>query len=107
VPVAARQRLAEELGLRAADLRQLGIYLYRAGDARTGRVEHEYDHVLLAGVPAGAPMDADPAEVDDVRWVEVDQLRRDLDEYPARYAPWLAGVLSVWLQSMTEPAGGR
>lgn len=103
----ARQRLAEETGLRVPELRQLGVYLYRAGDARTGRVEHEYDHVLLARVPAGAALQADPAEIDDVRWVELDELRRDLHDDPSRYAPWLAGVLSVWIQSMREPAGGR
>ena len=28
-------------------LREIGVYVYRADDEATGRVEHEYDHVLL------------------------------------------------------------
>jgi isopentenyl-diphosphate delta-isomerase len=108
VSTAAERRLDEELGLRVPGLRQLGVYRYRAGDARTGRVEHEYDHVLLGRVPAGVALRADPAEIDDVRWVDLDDLRQELQEYPARYVPWLPGVLSVWHQSATtESTGGR
>jgi isopentenyl-diphosphate Delta-isomerase len=104
VPAEAERRLDEELGLRVPELRQLGVYLYRAGDARTGRVEHEYDHVLIGRVSAGAALRADPAEIDDVRWVSFDDLRQELHEYPARYVPWLPGVLSVWQEgATTEP----
>jgi isopentenyl-diphosphate delta-isomerase len=63
--------------------------------------------VLLGRVPAGAALRADPAEIDDVRWVSLDDLRQELHEDPARYAPWLAGVLSVWYQSAAEPADER
>ena len=35
-------------------------------------------------------------KIDDVRWVSFDDLRQEIHEDPARYAPWLAGVLSVW-----------
>ena len=98
----------EELGLRVPGLRQVGVYLYRAGDSRTGRVEHEYDHVLVGRVPAGATLWADPAEIDDVRWVSVADLRQEVQDDPTRYAPWLAGVLSVWSQSAgEEPVGER
>jgi isopentenyl-diphosphate delta-isomerase len=95
----AAKRLDEELGLVVPDLRQIGVYLYRAADAQTGRVEHEYDHVLLGRVSAGAALRADPAEIEDVRWVSFDDLHQEVYEDPARYAPWLAGVLSVWFQS--------
>lgn len=106
VSAAAQRRLGEELGLPAPALRQLGVHVYRAGDARTGRVEHEYDHVLLGSVAAGAALRADPAEIDDVRWVGLDDLRQELLEDPARYVPWLPGVLAVWYRS-TEPTDGR
>jgi isopentenyl-diphosphate Delta-isomerase len=96
------------LGLRVRGLQQIGVYLYRAGDARTGRVEHEYDHVLVGRVPAGAALHTDPAEIDDVRWVSFADLHQEIQDDPARYAPWLAGVLSVWSQSADqEPAGER
>jgi isopentenyl-diphosphate delta-isomerase len=105
VPAEADRRLVEELGLSVPGLRQVGVYRYRAGDARTGRVEHEYDHVLFGRVSAGAALRTDPAEIDDVRWVALEDLSQELREDPARYVPWLPGVLSVWQQSIArEPA---
>jgi isopentenyl-diphosphate delta-isomerase len=107
VPAEADRRLAEELGLRVPGLRQVGVYRYRAGDARTGRVEHEYDHVLFGRVSAGVALRADPAEIDDVRWVAFEDLLQELFEAPGRYVPWLPGVLSVWQQGIAaEPNGG-
>ncbi|GAB2601900.1 isopentenyl-diphosphate Delta-isomerase [Streptomyces capparidis] len=98
---AAAQRLIEEIGVRQVALHEAGVYLYRAEDPHTGRVEHEYDHVLVGRVPVDAPLDLDPAEVADVRWVEPDLLREDMADHPDRYAPWLHGVVAV----ATEAAG--
>ena len=53
---------------------EVGVYVYRAADAGTGRVEHEYDHVLVGRVPAGLPLRPDPAEVAELRWIAIDDL---------------------------------
>ncbi|MDT0344934.1 isopentenyl-diphosphate Delta-isomerase [Streptomyces litchfieldiae] len=98
---AAAQRLIEEIGVREVTLREAGVYLYRAEDPATGRVEHEYDHVVVGRMPVDPPLRLDPAEVADVRWLAPDQLRADLGDHPDRYAPWLSGVLAV----ATEAAG--
>lgn len=98
---AAAQRLVEEIGVREVDLHPAGVYLYRAEDPRTGRVEHEYDHVVVGRVPADLPLRRDPDEVADVRWLAPDRLRADLAGHPDRYSPWLAGVLAV----ATDAAG--
>ncbi|WBB61003.1 isopentenyl-diphosphate Delta-isomerase [Streptomyces sp. WMMC500] len=95
VLAAAAERLVEEIGLREVALKEAGVYLYRAEDPRTGRVEHEYDHVVVGLVPADVPLDPDPAEVADVRWVPPEELRADLAAHPDHYAPWLGGVLAV------------
>jgi isopentenyl-diphosphate delta-isomerase len=95
----AERRLVEELGLRWVTLTPVGIHLYRASDQKSGRVEHEYDHVLVGRTPAGTVIQPDPAEVSEVRWIPVDDLRTGLDTEPATYVPWLAGVLGVWLSS--------
>ncbi|WP_020673229.1 isopentenyl-diphosphate Delta-isomerase [Amycolatopsis nigrescens] len=92
---AAAQRLIEEIGVRGVTLHEAGVYLYRAEDPETGRVEHEYDHVLVGKVPVDPRLDLDPAEVADVRWPEPDRLRADLAEHPDRYSPWFHGVLDV------------
>ncbi|HEV2377426.1 MAG TPA: isopentenyl-diphosphate Delta-isomerase [Streptosporangiaceae bacterium] len=92
---AAAQRLSEEIGVCGVTLHQAGVYLYRAEDPQTARVEHEYDHVLVGQVPSGSPLHLDPAEVVDVRWSVPDRLRMDLADHPDWYAPWLSGVLAV------------
>lgn len=98
---AAAQRLIEEIGVRGVKLHQAGVYLYRAEDPQTGRVEHEYDHVVVGRVPGEPRLHLDPAEVVGVRWLTPDRLRVHLAESPDRYAPWLGGVLAV----ATEAAG--
>lgn len=95
---AASRRLAEELGLRGVRLTPAGVYVYRAPDPDTQRVEHEYDHVLVGQLAAATPIEPDPAEVAALRWVRPGSL----GEQPLAYAPWLAGVVSAW-----ESAGGH
>jgi isopentenyl-diphosphate delta-isomerase len=102
---AATRRLGEEIGLRSVALSTTGVYVYRASDPATARVEHEFDHVLVGRVSAAEPLAPDPAEVAELRWVTLGELRADLLERPARYAPWLAGVLSSW--DAPESSGGR
>jgi isopentenyl-diphosphate Delta-isomerase len=74
------------------------VYGYRAVDPVTGRVEHEYDHVLL-GILGGSPELArfDPLEVAALRWVPPDDLLKELEARPEEFAPWLAGVTDVAL----------
>jgi isopentenyl-diphosphate delta-isomerase len=98
---AAAQRLVEEIGIPGVTLHQAGVYPYRAEDPPTGRVEHEYDHVLVGRVPADPRLELDPGEVADVRWLAPERLRRDLAADPDRFSPWLGGVLAV----ATEAAG--
>ncbi|MBF6195768.1 isopentenyl-diphosphate Delta-isomerase [Nocardia sp. CDC186] len=93
VATAAGLRLAEEMGLTIA-LTEAGIYRYHAADLRTGRVESEWDHVLIGQLDIGAPR-PDPAEVADFAWIQPDALRDALADNPEAYTPWLAGVLDV------------
>ena len=72
--VAAQRRLAEELGVVGVALRPVGVHTYRAEDPATGRVEHEYDHVLLGDLPMSAPTSPDPAEVAGTRWMSLSAL---------------------------------
>jgi len=91
---AADVRLGEELGIAPVPLAELGVHIYRADDPTTGRVEVEYDHVLLGVIPADHPLSPDPAEVAELRWVAPDEVREGIDTRPDDYAPWLAGVLA-------------
>jgi isopentenyl-diphosphate delta-isomerase len=92
VTTAAARRLVEEIGVGGIELTEVGVYSYYAEDPASGRVEYEYDHVLLGDLPAGRQLLADPDEVVDLRWVTLAELRADLTANPRSYAPWLAGV---------------
>jgi isopentenyl-diphosphate delta-isomerase len=95
---AARRRLAEEIGLKSVDLTEVGVYAYRAADPASGRVEDEYDHVLLGILDTDHdPARPDPAEVAALRWVPPTELLRELRSKPDDFAPWLAGVTDVAL----------
>jgi isopentenyl-diphosphate Delta-isomerase len=112
VAVAARRRLLEEIGVSEVELTEVGRYSYYAEDPITGRVEYEFDHVLLGDAPAGHPLLPDPDEVADVRWVEVAKLRCAIAGDPRSYAPWLAGVTErladhVDRNDAAEWTGGR
>ncbi|MCU7728304.1 isopentenyl-diphosphate Delta-isomerase [Actinoplanes sp. KI2] len=130
VRVAAQRRLAEELGVTGVPLTPVGVYTYRAEDPATGRVEHEYDHVLLGDLPAPdrfspdrfspdvfspdafspdrfspdrfSPdvFSPDAAEVADLRWEYPAALLAGLSIDPARYAPWLAGVTGCLVEHL-------
>jgi isopentenyl-diphosphate Delta-isomerase len=95
---AATRRLAEELGVRGVDLADVGVFTYAAADDATGRIEREYDHVLVGRVRADLATVPDPTEVASVRWVAPSAVLDDLTETgSAEYAPWLPGVLRVAL----------
>ncbi len=82
---AARRRLREEMGFEC-ELREAFDFTYRA-ELDDGLVEHEYD-VVFVGEFAGEPV-PDSSEVEEWRWVGMDELRRDLRTEPARYTFWL------------------
>jgi isopentenyl-diphosphate delta-isomerase len=90
-PSAARRRLREEMGF-DCELRRAFGFVYRAVfDNRL--VEHEYDHVFVGSFD-GVPM-PEELEVEAWRWINVKQLRRDLDECPGEYSYWLNVVFNL------------
>lgn len=104
VAVAAGRRLAEELGVSGVSLTPVGVCTYRAADPSSGRVEYEYDHVLLGELPRGVRLTPDPDEVADVRWVSVPALQASLAADALSYAPWLAGVTTCLAEHLRRVA---
>ncbi len=84
-PQAATRRLQEEMGIRV-ELKPLTSFIYKAHHEPTGLTEHEIDHVLVGEFEAEPTLN--PDEADDWRWIEPDQLDRELAESPDRFTPW-------------------
>jgi isopentenyl-diphosphate Delta-isomerase len=93
----ASLRLAEELGITESQITPLvevGAFHYRAADATTGRVEDEWDHVLVATLTRGVPS-PDAGEVCDVRWASPEALAAEITAGAGDFTPWLSGVLGL------------
>ncbi|MFD3429712.1 isopentenyl-diphosphate Delta-isomerase [Nocardia fluminea] len=90
---AAAIRLREEFGM-TAELTKVGVFTYLAGDEKTGRVEHEYDHVLI-GVVGDGPPQPDPAEIAHWAWLPPQEVRADVAQNPGKFTPWLSQVLEI------------
>lgn len=88
VEAAARRRLREEMGF-ACPTTELFTFRYRVrlGDELW---EHELDHVLVGR--SDAEPDPDPAEVEDWRWVPVEELCRELERDPERFTYWFREI---------------
>lgn len=87
---AARRRIQEELGVVVA-VRPAFAFQYTAVDAQTQLIEREYDHVVV-GELAAEPR-PDPGEVAAIRWLNRDDLERDLARRPETYTPWFRQIL--------------
>ncbi len=84
VEQAASRRLMEEMGF-STPLEKAFSFVYKA-PFDNGLTEHEYDHVFT-GTFEG-PIQPDPAEVSDHRYLPLDELREQLHLHPEAYTEW-------------------
>ena len=87
VKEAGVQRLKEELGI-TCDLKEGPSFVYHAEDPQGNGAEFEYDTVLIGKVQGDPEITPDPAEVNAFRWVNVEELTKDMHLSPLSYAPW-------------------
>lgn len=95
---AAQRRLVEEMGI-DTPLEYRFSFLYKAS-VGNGLLEHELDHVLF-GRADGAPQ-PDPAEVQDWRYIGMDELRKEMDSGPERFTAWLHHCWPMLMEELQE-----
>jgi len=83
---AARRRLSEEMGMHV-NLIEWGDLIYRA-EFEDGLIEHEFDHIFI-GVTNILPV-LNPEEAESYQYVELQILRRSIEQNPELYTPWLS-----------------
>jgi len=86
---AVHRKLKQELGF-DTELKEILSFVYRAG-FENGLTEHELDHVFV-GRFDGEPK-LNPEEVRDFKWVDVEWLKKDVQENPDKYTPWFKIIL--------------
>lgn len=82
---ATLRRLKEETGILHRNLEPLYefIYIYRFGD---NLYEYEYDHVYIGEYQGDAAPDKE--EIEELCWMDMDELLKDMVASPRKYAPW-------------------
>ncbi|MEM0074505.1 MAG: isopentenyl-diphosphate Delta-isomerase [Candidatus Micrarchaeaceae archaeon] len=81
----AHRRLKEEMGF-DCNLSEMFSFTYKA-DVGNGFTEWEYDHVIF-GIYDGEPK-LNKQEASDYSWVNLDDLKADIERNPEKYTPWL------------------
>lgn len=84
VSAAAHRRLKEEMGF-DTELEKAFAFTYRA-EFENGLTEHEFDHVFVGRY--NGPVNPDPLEVSRYRYLNLRELRKELQEKPGLFTEW-------------------
>jgi isopentenyl-diphosphate delta-isomerase len=87
---AGERRLFEEMGIRAS-LTSLGWFHYIAPFAN-GLTENEIDYVLVGSI-TDEHFQTNPDEIQNYRWIPIEELQLEMQREPQRFTPWLAKAL--------------
>ena len=98
---AAHRRLREEMGFDCI-LKEVFSFVYRV-EVNNNLTEHEYDHVLI-GRFDGEP-NPDANEVDEWKWIQIEELKSGIEKNPGYYTAWLVISLDRVLAAMTASEG--
>lgn len=90
IDAAAHRRLKEELGF-DTKLKEAFTFVYKA-DFDNGLTEWEYDHVFI-GIYDGVVRPS-PEEVDDYKWIGLEELKTDIEKNPQKYTVWFKIILN-------------
>lgn len=89
---AAHRRLRQEMGF-DCDLKEKFHFIYQAG-FNNGLFENEYDHVFIGRFDDNPSPNSE--EIDDWKWILIDELNKDIDKNPEKYTPWLKIIVKEY-----------
>ncbi|MFM2226857.1 MAG: isopentenyl-diphosphate Delta-isomerase [Bacteroidota bacterium] len=81
---AANRRLEEEMGM-SCNLQSIFSFVYKA-EFENGLTEHEFDHVFFGESNSTPTLNLE--EVEDFRYVGMEELQIEINENPAHFTPW-------------------
>jgi isopentenyl-diphosphate delta-isomerase len=88
----AKRKLMEEMEINC-DLKEVFSFIYKASVGNL--TEHEFDHLFIGKFDGNPKPNKD--EVEDWKWVDVNELEKDIDKTPEKYVPWLKIALEKYL----------
>lgn len=93
---AAKRRLQEEMGFQC-EIEGKFHFIYKAQLGET-LFEHELDHVFT-GIYSGE-IKINPAEVNDYKWIKMEDLIQDIQENPDLYTVWFKIIFDEYLTKL-------
>ena len=97
----AVRRLKEELGISGLYPAHRDRVEYRA-EVGDGLIEHEVVDIFVANATSALSVTPNPEEVMAVRWVDLFDLKAEVERHPGRFTPWL----KIYLESHSETIFG-
>jgi isopentenyl-diphosphate delta-isomerase len=91
---ATKRRMREEMGIVCA-VNEIFSFVYKIKFSN-GLTEHEFDHVFL-GFYNNNPV-PNPEEVGEWKWVEINDLKKDIEDNPDSYTYWFKECLPQVLE---------
>ncbi len=91
---AAHRRLKEEMGF-DTPLKVLFPFIYKA-EFENGLTEWEYDYIMIGKYDG--PVNPNPEEVCDYKWITPDELKEDMEKNPDKYTPWFKIIFKKLLE---------
>lgn len=95
---AAHRRLMEEMGF-DCEIKEIFSFIYKVR-FENGLIENEYDHVFV-GIFDGKPK-PNPNEVEEWKWVGLEELKMDIKKNPEKYTYWLRIALDRIVSYMNK-----
>lgn len=95
---AALRRMQEEMGF-TTSIEYIGQFIYKT-EFENGLTEHELDHVFV-GKFNGNPV-PDPQEVEDFKYIGVEELKADIKSNPEKYTVWFKKIVANNLTELIE-----
>jgi isopentenyl-diphosphate delta-isomerase len=83
---AVQKRMKEELGIPQGSCFPEELFSFNYFSQYEGLSEYEIDHVFL--VDYDGPINVDPDEIAETRWVSLEDLKNEMEEFPKRFSTW-------------------
>ena len=83
---AVQKRMEEELGISKGNCQPKELFKFNYFSQYEGLSEYEIDHVFLTDYHG--EMQIDPDEIMDLRWIELENLQKEMEAEPQSFSTW-------------------
>ncbi|MDA9369546.1 isopentenyl-diphosphate delta-isomerase [Amylibacter sp.] len=84
----ALRRLEEELGMKNINLTKRNTVEYRS-EVPPDLIEHEVVDIFVGKCKSNHPIEINPNEVLEIKWLSLRQIKEDIKQYPETYTAWI------------------